>query len=147
MRRVWFGVTLVAILGLTILAVNVDQVWASSIMVTPSSPSTGQSFTISGTCTANFCEIVAYLGGSCGVSGTTQIVQTSVGSGSYSVAVSGQPAGSGWAAIIDVFPSGGEVCASFTIIPATGGGGSVCPDGPCSLEGRLARDKPPIRDR
>ena len=112
------GVTLVAILGLTILAANVRQVNAqSTIIVTPSSPTAGQSFTLSGTCDDSACGIIVYIGGVCGVSvGLTQVFQSDVGSGPYMVSVSGQPAGSGRASVLPFHEA--EVCVNFTIIPA-----------------------------
>ena len=118
LQRVLVGVTIVAILGLTILAANVGQVEAqSTIMVTPSSPTAGQSFTLSGNCDDTLCGIIVYLGGACGVSvGLTEVFQTDIGSGPYSVSVSGQPAGSGRASVLPFH--GAEVCVNFTVIPA-----------------------------
>jgi hypothetical protein len=137
LRRVLVGITLVLLLTVGYLQfVNVERVEGQgTLMVTPSSPMAGQPFTLSGTCTdVGGCELVAYLGGACGVNGVTGILFTDV-FGPYSVSVPGQPSGSGWAALLGF--TGGEVCASFNI---TSGG---CGIANAMLCGRLARDKPP----
>ena len=119
MRNVLVGVWLATLLVLSLLAVDVGQVWGQSF--NPNPPIAGQSFTISGSCSSAPCVVIVIhqTGLGCGNGNTVAVLGPfngmHGGPGSYSATVLGQPPGS-----YSTFTFGGESCVFFTIVPATG---------------------------
>jgi hypothetical protein len=108
-RHVIGGLLLLFVL--TLILVNLKPAWA--LTVTPSSPTAGVSFTVSGTTSEQVAGVAVYSGAGC-VNANLVYSTDQVGP-AISVAVPGQPTGQ-YSAIIIGDPSG---CVNFTINSAS----------------------------